>query len=226
MRHAAHAAVAHQQVRAGAEARGWAMPRARRRARSAHERATVAGATQASTGPPMRSVVWRAIGSSKRTSPSPPSASTIAAVARRSAARSAHGALRRDLLADHPDVAGAERDHDVAVAQLRRERRRPRRRAWPRGARRGGPQARISSTSRAARRRRRSAPRRRRRCRSRPRSVGLVERARELVEQIARARVAVRLERDHDAAVAKAGARAGERGARPRPGGGRSRRPP
>ena len=71
------------------------------------------GAAQASTGPPMRSVVWRAIGSSKLHL-----AVAGERVDERLVCRSSRTRLQ-DLLADHPDVAGAERDDDVAVAQLR-----------------------------------------------------------------------------------------------------------
>src|SRR5687767_5217871 len=72
----------------------------------------VRGAIHASTGPPMRSVVWRDMGSSKRISASPAAARSITS-------RAALSTLSRfqDLFAHHPHVTRAQRDEDVTVAQ-------------------------------------------------------------------------------------------------------------
>ena len=96
--------------------------RAAQVARSRPSAASDPGAAQASTGPPMRSVVWRVIGSSKVSSPSPASASASACLSASFIASPSSRTCLQDLLADHPDVAGAERDEDVAVAQLWGER--------------------------------------------------------------------------------------------------------
>src|SRR6266702_3004964 len=63
--------------------------------------------TMTAAGPPMRSVVWRAIGSSRRSSPSP---------ARSLSSGDLILEQRQELGAAELDVAGAERDHDVAGA--------------------------------------------------------------------------------------------------------------
>src|SRR5215470_11656046 len=85
-----------------------ATPWAAARASAADSAAIVDGAYQASAGPPMRSVVWRAIGSSKRTSPSR-SLKSLRSTRRRRREE------REELAAGELDVSGAEGDDDVAV---------------------------------------------------------------------------------------------------------------
>src|SRR3954451_8804162 len=140
------------------------------------------------------------MGSSKVTSPSPASASTIALL-------SSSRTRLQDLLADHPHVAGAEGDDDVAVAQLRRERggdvrapghvmrgqvARGAHLVDEAGARDAGDRLLAGGVDVAHRD-----------------EIGFVERARELAHQIARTREAMRLERGDDATIFEPGARAG-----------------